>query len=45
MDQRKEYMKKIYSKYWVDARDSVYGFMDYDRAVIELIDCCCIEIV
>tara|TARA_B100002051_G_C16706071_1_gene623856 strand:+ start:323 stop:1075 length:753 start_codon:yes stop_codon:yes gene_type:complete len=35
---RKEYMRSSYSKYWKNARKNVYGFMEYDKALITLID-------
>ena len=35
---RKEYMRSTYSKYWVNARKNVYGFMDYDKVFIKLIE-------
>lgn len=28
---RKTYMRNIYSKYWIDARERIYGFLEYDR--------------
>lgn len=28
---RKEYMREVYSKYWMTARDKIYGFMQYDK--------------
>ena len=28
---RKAYMKNIYSKYWIDARERKYGFLEYDK--------------
>ena len=28
---RKTYMKNIYSKYWIDARERKYGFLEYDK--------------
>lgn len=28
---RKTYMKDIYSKYWIDAREKIYGFLQYDK--------------
>ena len=28
---RKEYMKNIYSKYWIYAREKKYGFLEYDK--------------
>ena len=28
---RKEFMRSVYSDYWLGARDSIYGFMPYDR--------------
>lgn len=34
---RKTYMKEVYSKYWIDARERIYGFMDYDRRLCERI--------
>ena len=37
MNDRKEYMKSTYAKYWTRARKDVYGFMEYDRALIDLI--------
>ena len=37
MSDRKEYMKSTSAKYWSHARNDVYGFMDYDRAFIDLI--------
>ena len=35
---RKEYMRSTYSKYWKNARKNVYGFMEYDKAFITLIE-------
>tara|TARA_Y100001980_G_C14430332_1_gene218999 strand:+ start:59 stop:799 length:741 start_codon:yes stop_codon:yes gene_type:complete len=35
---RKEYMRSSYSKYWKNVRKNVYGFMEYDKAFINLID-------
>ena len=35
---RKEYMRSTYSKYWKNVRKNVYGFMDYDKAFINLIE-------
>ena len=37
MIDRKEYMKTTYANYWSNARNDLYGFMDYDRALINLI--------
>jgi len=37
MNDRKAYMRSTYAKYWKNARDNVYGFMDYDKALIDLI--------
>ena len=37
MIDRKEYMKTTYANYWINARKDLYGFMDYDRALINLI--------
>ena len=37
MNDRKEYMKSIYAKWWSHARKDIYGFMEYDRALIDLI--------
>jgi ubiquinone/menaquinone biosynthesis C-methylase UbiE len=28
---RKKYIKDIYSKYWINAREKIYGFMEYDK--------------
>ena len=28
---RKAYMKNIYSKYWIVAREQKYGFLEYDK--------------
>ena len=41
MISRKMYMKDVYSKYWINARDDIYGFLPYDRALIDLIDTEC----
>ena len=35
---RKEYIKNTYSKYWIDAREKKYGFSDYDKNLINLIN-------
>jgi SAM-dependent methyltransferase len=32
---RKEFMRSVYSGYWMGARDKIYGFMDYDRHLCE----------
>jgi SAM-dependent methyltransferase len=34
---QKEFMRDVYANYWLDARDKKYGFMQYDRALCELI--------
>ncbi|HZM74849.1 MAG TPA: class I SAM-dependent methyltransferase [Candidatus Limnocylindrales bacterium] len=36
MDQ-KEFMRDVYSKYWMTAREQKYGFLDYDRHLCDLI--------
>lgn len=28
---RKTYIKEVYSKYWITAREKIYGFSEYDR--------------
>lgn len=28
---RKDYMMDVYSKYWINARERIYGFMEYDK--------------
>lgn len=28
---RKTYMKEVYSNYWLNAREKVYGFLEYDK--------------
>jgi len=33
---RKEYMRNIYSNYWVDARERIYGFSEYDQDLCKL---------
>lgn len=33
----KEYMKNVYSKYWFNAREKIYGFSQYDKTLIDLI--------
>lgn len=35
--ERKEYMKEVYSKYWVNAREEKYGFSKYDKKLCEMI--------
>ena len=37
MNDRKEYMKSTYAKCRSRARKDIYGFMEYDRALIDLI--------
>lgn len=37
MNKRKEYMRNTYAAYWKSARNNNYGFMVYDKAVIDLI--------
>jgi ubiquinone/menaquinone biosynthesis C-methylase UbiE len=32
---RKQYMKEVYSKYWITARENIYGFSPYDRNLCE----------
>src|SRR5215475_8510508 len=32
---RKEFMRSVYSGYWLGARDKIYGFMEYDRHLCE----------
>jgi ubiquinone/menaquinone biosynthesis C-methylase UbiE len=34
---RKHFMREVYSRYWLNARETKYGFMDYDRQLCELI--------
>jgi ubiquinone/menaquinone biosynthesis C-methylase UbiE len=34
---RKSYIANEYSKYWVKARDDIYGFMEYDKNLCEYI--------
>jgi len=34
---RKKYMKEVYSKYWIDAREKIYGFSDYDKNLCSLL--------
>lgn len=35
-DKRKRYMRDEYSKYWIKAREKKYGFLDYDKALCEI---------
>lgn len=35
---RKDYIKKHYSQYWLTARDKIYGFLEYDKNLISLIE-------
>ena len=37
MNSRKEYIKNSYSKYWLKARNDIYGFMRYDKNLLEII--------
>ena len=39
--ERKKYMRDIYSKYWITAREKIYGFMEYDKNLCNYI-CECI---
>ncbi|MFN8487849.1 MAG: class I SAM-dependent methyltransferase [Caldilineaceae bacterium] len=34
---RKTYMKDVYAKYWLTARDKIYGFLKYDQSMCDLI--------
>jgi len=34
---RKAYMRDIYSRYWITAREKIYGFSEYDRNLCKLI--------
>lgn len=36
MDKNK-YLTDVYAKYWIDAREKIYGFMPYDKALCEYI--------
>ncbi len=37
MIDRKTYIKEVYSKYWIDAREKKYGFLDYDKNLCSLL--------
>jgi ubiquinone/menaquinone biosynthesis C-methylase UbiE len=37
-DVRKEYMREIYSKYWVSAREKIYKDLPYDKHLIDIIE-------
>jgi len=43
MSSRKAYMKNSYSKYWINARDHVYGYMPYDHELVDMIRSMCTE--
>jgi ubiquinone/menaquinone biosynthesis C-methylase UbiE len=32
---RKTYMRDVYSKYWITARESIYGFPEYDKRLCQ----------
>jgi ubiquinone/menaquinone biosynthesis C-methylase UbiE len=34
---RKEFMRSVYSGYWLGARDKIYGFMAYDRQLCDYV--------
>jgi SAM-dependent methyltransferase len=34
---RKEFMRSVYSGYWLGARDKIYGFMPYDRQLCDYV--------
>lgn len=34
---RKTYMKDIYSKYWITARENEYGFLEYDKNLCDYV--------
>lgn len=38
MDNRKKYMIDTYAKYWITARDTVYGLTPYDKCLINKIN-------
>lgn len=36
----KTYIREIYSKYWISAREKIYGFTEYDKRLCDLVlDC------
>lgn len=37
MIDRKTFLREVYSKYWIDAREKKYGFLDYDKNVCSLL--------
>lgn len=37
MMDRKTYIREVYSKYWIDAREKVYGFSEYDKRLCSLV--------
>ena len=37
MNKQDAYIKDVYSKFWITARDKIYGFMDYDKKLLELV--------
>jgi len=34
---RKRFMREVYSQYWLRARETKYGFMDYDRLLCDML--------
>ena len=34
---RKKYIKDVYSKYWITAREKIYGFLEYDKNLCKYI--------
>lgn len=37
-DKRNDHMKGAYAKYWITARSDIYGFVPYDKSIIDLIE-------
>ncbi len=38
IEERKAYMRDVYSKYWITAREKIYGFLDYDKNLCHYIN-------
>lgn len=37
MNKHDKYIKDVYSKYWLTAREKIYGFLEYDKKLLEFI--------
>ncbi|HOK42000.1 MAG TPA: hypothetical protein PLD27_13300 [bacterium] len=37
ISRQEKYIKEVYSKYWITAREKKYGFLEYDKKMLKII--------